>query len=94
MLARECRLCACASFTSAPTNFSQVACEVRRDRQFTHGMAGARPAGLRNRTTQSKSSRARCMTITTVRSSASETSPWIGDLPRKSAIFGNRQKDR
>jgi hypothetical protein len=30
-------MCACASFTSAPTIFSQVACDVRRLRQFTKG---------------------------------------------------------
>ena len=49
VLALECRICACASFTSAPTNFNQVACEVRRHRQFTQGIPSARPAGLRNR---------------------------------------------
>src|SRR5580704_7291057 len=35
--ARECRICPCASFMSAPASFSQTQCEVRRDRQFTHG---------------------------------------------------------
>src|SRR6202023_2765629 len=30
VLDRECRICAWASFTSAPAIFSQVACEVRR----------------------------------------------------------------
>jgi hypothetical protein len=49
VLALECRICACASFTLAPTIFSQVACEVRRHRQFTQGIPSARPAGLRNR---------------------------------------------
>jgi transposase len=35
VLDRECRICAWASFTSAPAIFSQDACEVRRHRQFT-----------------------------------------------------------
>lgn len=35
VLDRECRIRAWASFTSAPAIFSQVACEVRRRRQFT-----------------------------------------------------------
>src|SRR5215468_10505650 len=37
VLERECLICACASFTSAPGIFSQVACDVRRLLQFTHG---------------------------------------------------------
>ena len=48
VLARECRICACASSTSAPAIFSQVACDVRKHHQFTHGIPSARPAGLRN----------------------------------------------
>jgi hypothetical protein len=47
--ARECRICACASFTSAPAIVSQVAWEVRKQRQFTQGIPNARAAGLMNR---------------------------------------------
>jgi len=35
----ECRICPCASFTSATARFSQTQCEVRKDSQFTQGLA-------------------------------------------------------
>ena len=49
VLAREGRICPCASFTSAPAIFSQTACEMRSDRQFTHSKPMGREAGLMKR---------------------------------------------
>jgi len=49
VLARECRICPCASFTSAPAIFSQTACEVCNKSQFTQGKPNVRAAGLMNR---------------------------------------------
>ena len=45
MLARLCRMSACASLTSAPAIFSQVANERRSTCQFTHGIPSFRAAG-------------------------------------------------
>src|SRR5262249_16595781 len=45
-LARECRICAWASFTSAPAIFSQVACDLRKQRQLTNPRPIFRAAGL------------------------------------------------
>src|SRR5262249_36345410 len=47
VLARECRICPCASFTSAPASFNQTACDVGRQRQFNQGIPIARPAGFK-----------------------------------------------
>jgi hypothetical protein len=46
---RECLICACASFASAPAILSQVACDVRKHLQLTHSSPIFRPAGLMKR---------------------------------------------
>src|ERR1022692_3299293 len=46
VLAFECRMSACASFTSAPFFFNFIANERRSTCQFTHGIPNNRAAGL------------------------------------------------
>src|ERR1700733_2926030 len=49
VVARECLLWPCASFTSAPAIFNQTAREVLRLRQFTQFNPNFRAAGLMKR---------------------------------------------